>query len=196
MFHHISFLFSSLKEANALLYQSKIEFIKINDYFYSEKTNSTVRICGIGRKSTDFFLNNLKIDSRTLYVKLGACAVTDSDIPLLEAVIPNFVCYEKNIEQINESLLIPQLKILFKKETKLLTIEEPLSSGDKADSLFRSGYDFIDMESYFLLKMIGTGNFLPIVVGSDNGQTDSRKIFFENLNKVSVKLKDIAQSFF
>ena len=43
------------------------------------------------------------------------------------------------------------------------------------------------MESFFICKKL---NAIPVLVGTDRCDKDSRELFFNNLNKASLILKD------
>jgi len=169
---------ASIKEVNAILYQTNIKFIKNGNLFSASYKSIVINIyiTGIGADTIGFFHNfhikNNENDSKNLYFKFGTCGVI-SNIPLLSIVSPNIIYYEDNLIKLNNS---------YSTNNSLITVTKKL---DSAVSFGFSNFDLIDMEMFFVAEKIK--NVIPILVTTDY---NNEKEFFNNLTKASLILKD------
>jgi len=167
---------ASIKEVNAILYQTNIKFIKNGNLFSAiyKSIDIQIYITGIGIDTIIFFHNfhikNSENDSKNFYFKFGTCGVI-SNIPLLNIVSPNLIHYEDKCIKLNNS---------YSTNNSLMTVTK------KLNSVFNfSGIDLIDMETFFVVEKIK--NVIPILVTTDY---DNKNEFINNLTKASSILKD------
>lgn len=190
---NLAIFFSSIKEADKLLFQSQIKFKKVSLDQYIGKTENfsiSVYIAGIGNNFRSY-INNIKISKDTLIIKVGTGAVIDNNLELLKAYIPSIIRYKNKIIKLS---FLKLSKELYKKiknliiNKKLLTVENPLVDNNESHSLFLKGNSIIDMETYHLVDKFKNHCVLPIIVGTDRGGENSKKAFFNNLRKASFEI--------
>ncbi|MCK4798355.1 MAG: hypothetical protein KAT05_13320 [Spirochaetes bacterium] len=191
----IIIFFSSIKEANALLYQSNLKFKKKNDIQYIclyKEYKIKVIITGIGKDS----INNLENEFSDIFfiIKAGTCAVIDNSLSLGIPIIPLFVGYNG----INIPLVLSKLPSSIKKRINkmiikkgLSTLDEPLSAEDKAIILLQNDYAFADMETFFIIDKFKKYPVIPILVCTDRGNKDAKKDFLKMITKASEVLKKV-----
>jgi len=178
--------FSSLKEANSLLFQSKLKFDKESNLKYVSKnsaSNIDVYITGVGYKDTLDFFKNFETQNDTIYFKIGVCGVIDPNEDILKVFTPSSVSYD------NEEIEIEKIEVLEKiyLQKKLLTLREPLFDEQLSANYRSIGYSFVDMETFFVCKKTGA---YPILAATDRCNDEGKKFFFKNLHKASSLLKD------
>lgn len=186
--NNIVIFFSSLKEANALLNQSVLKFIKEDSFYTSNYKDKkiVVYISGIGRVKTTDFLDNTLIPANCRSYKFGTCGITDPEIPLLKIVIPQYVSFENHEIKTQFEERLRDFYI----ESRLLTSETPIFDEEMAKNLCRKGYGLVDMESFFIMNRYKT---IPVITGTDRCCKESKDIFFANLNKASFVLKNFLE---
>lgn len=197
MAKNILILFASLKEANALLFQSNIHFEKLSaeEYIYKNKNNVKVIITGIGNNSNKN-ISRIILANNTLIIKAGTCAVLDPNEDILIPVIPKYVSNEEEtIETYSDNLPNKVLKVIKKylSHKKLLSLNRALENPNDAKKYFKAGYAFIDMETYHMKKYFNNNIFIPILIGTDRGFANVKNDFLNNLNNASLKLKNIIE---
>ncbi|HOV13708.1 MAG TPA: hypothetical protein PK771_05445 [Spirochaetota bacterium] len=183
---NICVFFSSLKEANSILFQSGIKFSRVNDIHYEVKDTAfkiIIYISGIGKDKTLDFIDEIPVLNDFIYFKFGTCGVLDDKIDLLKVFIPQYACYGAECLKIGK---FSNLSHVYS-ESKLLTLDTPLYFENQSVSYLKSGYSFVDMESYHLVKKF---NAIPVLVGTDRCNSDSKNDFLKNLNISSGLLKD------
>lgn len=185
----IVIFFASFKEAKQLLCHSKLKFEKLHskEYTINYKNFKIIAIItGIGKKSLLKSINNLIIEKNVFIIKAGVCAVIDSNIPLLQPIIPTTVSIKD--EQINIDLDFTIEKLIY--GGNLMTINKPLTNNNESDMFYRAGVSMVDMESFYIAKEYRDNRFVPIVVGTDRGGSGALIEFFKNLSAGSEKLKE------
>jgi hypothetical protein len=185
--------FSSKKEADFLLFHSKIKFKKNgNQYIFDNSAKIIVIITGIGRKKTQESMNNIEIENPYMIIKFGTCAVIDGEFDLLQPFIPDFIGSDEGEIKIAFNKLTEDLKKNIKLCSKgLYTSLFPYKKNDKIENLLKKNYGFIDMESFYHVRKFR--NILPIMIGSDRGDI---KDFITNLKSASEKFKEIFEKIF
>jgi len=173
---------ASIKEVNAILYQTNIKFIKNGNIFSTNYKSIYIQIyiTGIGANTVDFFnhfnigfnINN-EDNSEILYFKFGTCGVINGNIPLLNIVSPNIIYYEDNFIKLNN---------IYSTNNSLITINK---KSDFALDYNFATFDLIDMEMFFVVEKIK--NVIPILITTDY---NNEKEFFCNLIKATSILKD------
>jgi nucleoside phosphorylase len=195
----IILIFAYHKEANSVLYQANINFNKTasDRYIASYRGKEVVLIIsGIGKKAKkvnadmfDDYVSNID-----LIIKAGTCAVIDHDSELLNPLIPSRLSYKNEFCSIDFSKINKNLsKIInkYKSDKILVTVDNILSSGEKADLLYDSGCSFADMETYFLYDNLKNYPFLPILIGTDRGDFKAKSDFFKTIKKAGELLKNV-----
>lgn len=191
----ISLFFASLKEANALLFQSPLKFQKKhrNHYFLdSHNYHLDLYVTGIGKKMNLSFPKNLVHDSY-LILKVGTCAVIDKNLPLGVPIIPLFAGnmthnMDVSLKRIDDERIVRFLTTL-QIDTGLLTLDHPLINDENNEHYRENNYTLVDMECFRLMQAFEGATIIPLLVGTDTGNKNAKKDFFKNLNTASHMLK-------
>jgi hypothetical protein len=203
MKYNYTLFFSSTKEANALIYQSKIKFEK-DDFIYHGKTtndeNIQIIITGIGGKNTLNKLEKVNFDKENIFIKFGTCAVPDYNLEILKPFIPQNIFYSEKKYLLNFEKIKIMIKNLLSKEIQLinknlLTVDKPLINISESKNILSNGYSFVDMETFFIADKFKNELFLPVIVGTDRGDEFSKIDFFKNLPIASSIFKDLFDNF-
>ena len=187
-YNKIYIFFSSLKEANSLLFQSKFKFIK-KDNYYSYKEKIELYISGIGKNNTLNFIKNLNLENNSIIFKVGTCGILNN-IEILKPFIPSFVFHQDKKIYINKDILKNIEDKILVHNKGLLTVLNPISSLEEKQIILEQGFSLVDMETFFIMDNFNNIPTIPILVGTDRGDCNSKIDFIKNINQASVILKD------
>lgn len=155
-------LFAAKPEAAALLSSGFFGWKKIGNGFYdSRKTNSILCISGIGQEKAAKSFSELAQECSKIFI-LGTCAALVPELPVFTFCLPNLVVRHEDSTQtfmpdseLSAKLMtiLSSLKINFRTELKIATIDNVITSKEQAQDLYcKTNASIADMESATLLR--------------------------------------------